>query len=190
MFSRRNKKESGPASPAITNASAAPIRRSVQKSSPSIIASDVVASGNIISEGLIQIDGTFDGSVRAAIISIGETATVKGMMVADEISVRGQMTGEIFARRVQLYNQAIFEGEITHSELGIELGARFEGRLHNTNEPQEKASWGGEAPSQSVGGPTLSKPVFVQPQLAPLEVAPIEVAPIEVAMRDQDVAAE
>ncbi|MDE1174645.1 MAG: polymer-forming cytoskeletal protein [Parvibaculaceae bacterium] len=180
MFSRKDKKESGPASPATANAGASAIRRSGQKSPPSLIASDVVASGNIVSEGMIQIDGTFDGSVRAAVISIGEAATVKGMMVADEISVRGRVTGNIFARRVQLHAQAVFEGGLTHSELGIELGARFEGSIHHTSEPQEKASWGEEAPSPGEIEPALGKPVLVQPQLVPLDLAE----------RDQDAAAE
>lgn len=173
MFSRKNKAkvEAEVAIPASTSSGIAKGRRSGPKSAPSIIANDVVMRGDLVSEGMVQIDGTFDGSVRASTISIGESANVTGLMIADEISVHGTLTGQIHARRVQLHAPCCFEGDITHTELSIELGAKFEGHLRRTEDPLiDRTEMTEDISPARRDRPSMPEyPLITQPQLMPLD---------------------
>ena len=57
-----------------TAVAATPARRSA----PSILSSDLTVTGNIRTEGDIQIEGTVEGDIRAHQLVIGETATIRG----------------------------------------------------------------------------------------------------------------
>ena len=61
---------------------------SVQKSSvPSIISADLRITGNLESDGDIQIDGTVDGDIRSGRITVSETAVVKGALEAETVRI-------------------------------------------------------------------------------------------------------
>jgi len=52
---------------------------------------------------------------------------VEGDVVAEELTIGGQVKGTIHANRVKLNSTAVVEGEIFHRSLSIEENARFEG---------------------------------------------------------------
>jgi len=80
---------------------------SVQKSSvPSIISADLRITGNLESDGDIQIDGTVDGDIRSGRITVSETAVVKGALEAETVRIAGKVTGQIKARQVTLLKSA------------------------------------------------------------------------------------
>jgi cytoskeletal protein CcmA (bactofilin family) len=58
---------------------------------------------------------------------INEGAKVEGDVVADELTIAGQVKGTIHANRVKLNSTAVVEGDIFHRSLSIEENARFEG---------------------------------------------------------------
>jgi cytoskeletal protein CcmA (bactofilin family) len=69
---------------------------------PSIISADLKITGELISEGDIQLNGTLVGDVRSGSLTIGETAHVEGKISARELRVSGEVVGEVNAGEVAL----------------------------------------------------------------------------------------
>lgn len=106
MFSKTRTTESGPQfndipetttppKPSETATSAAPPIPSPapKKAKPaaSVLSSDITITGNVRSSGDIQIEGNIEGDVRAQTLIVGETATVKGEVIADEVITHGRV---------------------------------------------------------------------------------------------------
>ena len=58
---------------------------------PSVLSADLTVTGNIKTQGDIQIEGTVEGDIRAHQLTIGETATIKGEIVGDDVIVNGRV---------------------------------------------------------------------------------------------------
>ncbi|PZQ52115.1 MAG: hypothetical protein DI556_00105 [Rhodovulum sulfidophilum] len=116
---------------------ATPPAASAHKPKPpaSILASDLSITGNVRSSGDIQVEGTIDGDVRAQILIIGESATVKGEVIAEEIVVHGRVIGRLRGSKLRLTATARVEGDLVHRTLAIESGAQFEGSVHRQEDP-------------------------------------------------------
>ena len=95
---------------------------------PSIIGADLKIVGDLSSDGEIQIDGAVDGDIRTKSLLVGETARIKGEIVADTVFVHGSISGQIKSREVNLAKTAHVVGDILHENLAIETGAFLEGR--------------------------------------------------------------
>lgn len=52
---------------------------------------------------------------------------MEGDVVAEDLTIGGQVKGAIHASRVKLNSTAVVEGDIFHRSLSIEENARFEG---------------------------------------------------------------
>jgi len=61
------------------------------KPAPSVMSSDITVVGNLRSSGDIQIEGTVEGDIRAQVLIVGEGATVKGEVVAEDVVVNGRV---------------------------------------------------------------------------------------------------
>jgi cytoskeletal protein CcmA (bactofilin family) len=94
----------------------------------SLIAGNVTIKGDVVTEGDVQLDGVVQGDLRVGHLTIGETGEVKGAIEAQVVDLRGHVTGSIRARQVKLFGTAHMDGDITHTELAIDAGARFQGR--------------------------------------------------------------
>ncbi len=94
---------------------------------PSIISADLTVTGNLFSEGEIQIDGTINGDVKTATLLVGETATINGDITAKRVRVHGHINGSIEAQFVTLAQSAHVKGDVIHEDLAIEKGAFLEG---------------------------------------------------------------
>lgn len=102
-------------------------------STPSVIATDMNVLGNIISEGLLDIDGKIDGNVRCHTVSIRENGRVKGDVIAEVAYVYGTIEGLLKAKSVTLFSSARVLGSIMHEALSIEDGAFIDGKLKRTD---------------------------------------------------------
>ena len=96
-------------------------------SMPSIVSANLRINGDLISEGDIQIEGTVEGNITSRMLTVGESGTVKGEIVADQVTIAGTVVGKVKARTVTLAQTSDVTGDISHEALGIEAGARFEG---------------------------------------------------------------
>lgn len=101
----------------------------------SIIGEDLTITGNIISKGEVQIEGEIQGDIYCSALTVGDKGRVKGGIVAEDVSVRGRVTGSIHALNVTLEPNAHIEGDICHQNLQLEQGSFFEGRSRRAENP-------------------------------------------------------
>ncbi|MGL6208478.1 MAG: bactofilin family protein [Paracoccaceae bacterium] len=105
------------------------------KAAVSVLSSDLTVVGNLRTSGDIQVEGTVEGDIRAHLLTVGETATIKGEIVADDIVVNGRVIGKVRGLKVRLTSTARVEGDIIHKTIAIESGAHFEGSVQRQDDP-------------------------------------------------------
>src|SRR3546814_11413014 len=76
MFSKTKDSSSTPES--HTSTSSEPKRSTAKAGVPSIISADLRITGNLKSDGDIQVDGHVEGDIDSATLTVGEGAHVKG----------------------------------------------------------------------------------------------------------------
>ncbi|MBI1418403.1 MAG: polymer-forming cytoskeletal protein [Limimaricola sp.] len=145
MFSKSKINEPGPKAP-----DAAPVadtskpagtstdyKSAAPKAKPpaSVLSSDLTIKGNLKTTGDIQIEGQVEGDIRAHLLTVGEGATVKGEVVADDVVVNGRIIGRVRGLKVRLTSTARVEGDIIHKTIAIESGAHFEGSVQRQDDP-------------------------------------------------------
>ena len=96
---------------------------------PSIVSAGLHISGNMVSDGDIQIEGTIEGDLKSRTLIIGAEGLVKGSIVADEVAIDGMVEGKIKAKSVILHENSQVIGDITYDLLTVLAGARIEGSL-------------------------------------------------------------
>ena len=107
------------------------------------IGSDVTIVGSIQFDGPIEIEGTVQGDIRCAAVSVSRYGTVMGTIVADDVTVEGGVNGSIYANKLVLKPDCDVEGEIYHRELSLEQGSYFDGKSRPHKDPLSLA----EAPA-------------------------------------------
>ncbi len=112
---------------------------------PSLISADMRLIGDLVSQGEVQIDGAVEGDIRAKSLLVGETADIKGEILADQVRVHGRVDGQIKARIVHLAATAHVAGDVLHESLSIETGAFIEGNCKRINDRREIPSDGSDA---------------------------------------------
>ncbi len=115
----------------------APATSAAPKAKPpaSLLSADLTITGNIKSSGDIQVEGTVEGDIRAHLLTVGESATIRGEIVADDIVVNGRVVGRVRGLKVRLTSTARVEGDIIHKTIAIESGAHFEGSVQRQEDP-------------------------------------------------------
>jgi cytoskeletal protein CcmA (bactofilin family) len=103
----------------------------------SSISSQMAVAGKIICKGLIRVHGVVEGELNASNALIADGARVQGDVVAKELTIGGQVKGNIHALRVKLLSTAVVEGEIFHQSLSIDENAWFEGCSRPDDIPSE-----------------------------------------------------
>lgn len=136
------KPAAAPAAPAAAPAAApkpaqSEFKASAPKAKPpaSVLSTDLHVSGNMKTTGDIQVEGTVEGDIRAHLLTIGETATIKGEVIADDVVINGRIVGRVRGLKVRLTSTARVEGDIIHKTIAIESGAHFEGSVQRQDDP-------------------------------------------------------
>ena len=106
-----------------------------QRTTPSVLSADLTIKGDLQTAGDVQIEGNVEGDIRARQLTIGETATVRGEVLADEVIVNGRVVGRLRGMKVRLSSTARVEGDIIHKTIAIESGAHFEGSVQRQDDP-------------------------------------------------------
>lgn len=94
----------------------------------SVLSSTLMIDGNITGSGDLHLEGTVRGDVKAGHLVVGEAGNVEGSIEAETIEIRGRVVGGISGKQVRLSATAYVEGDITHEQLSIDVGAYFVGR--------------------------------------------------------------
>ena len=95
------------------------------KAAASVLSSDLTVVGNLRTTGDIQVEGTVEGDIRAHLLTVGESATIRGEIVADDIVVNGRVIGRVRGLKVRLTSTARVEGDIIHKTIAIESRRAF-----------------------------------------------------------------
>jgi cytoskeletal protein CcmA (bactofilin family) len=145
MFSKSKINEPGPKSgEAIASADAGKketvstdYKASAPKAKPpaSMLSADLLITGNLKTTGDIQVEGQVEGDIRAHLLTVGEGATIKGEVIADDVVVNGRVIGRVRGLKVRLTSTARVEGDIIHKTIAIESGAHFEGSVQRQDDP-------------------------------------------------------
>ena len=85
-------KASEPAKPTTTDTAATAPKA---KPAPSVLSSDLLITGNLKTTGDIKVEGQVEGDIRAHLLTVGEGATVKGEVIADDVVVNGRIVGRV-----------------------------------------------------------------------------------------------
>lgn len=133
------------------------------KPAASVLSSDLTITGNVKTTGDIQVEGTIEGDIRAHLLTVGESATIRGEIVADDIVVNGRVIGRVRGLKVRLTSTARVEGDIIHKTIAIESGAHFEGSVQRQDDPlatgrSASAPPASPAPAQSSAPAAPAKP--------------------------------
>jgi cytoskeletal protein CcmA (bactofilin family) len=126
---------------------------------PSIISADLKIVGDLHSSGDLQIDGAIEGNISSRSLTIGESAVVRGTLVAETVRVYGEVFGEVKANAVTLAKTAKVEGDITHQSLTMEAGADLIGRLTRL----ETKIGGSARPAEKAANPAPANPAPANP---------------------------
>jgi cytoskeletal protein CcmA (bactofilin family) len=140
----------------VTAPSSAPMAQPKAKPAPSTIASDLTVTGNILTTGDMQVDGTIEGDIRAHLLTVGEHATISGEIIADDIVIHGHIRGRVRGVKVRLTSSAKVEGDIIHKTIAIESGAHFEGSVQRRDDPLGEGKPAQLAPPRQAPRPATS----------------------------------
>ena len=85
----------------------------------------------------MQLDGKFEGEIRIHSLTVGEQGWVDGVIDAQEIIIKGKVTGSINAIKVTIEKTADISGDITHHSISVASGAKVNANISQFNEEQK-----------------------------------------------------
>jgi cytoskeletal protein CcmA (bactofilin family) len=116
---------------AISGKDASALKKEIThlKSMPTIISKDLIIDGDVVSLGLIEIEGQIKGSIKGNSVVLREEGFVEGTIVAESISIRGRFEGNISAQNISVSSKGKILGNIEYGSLEVEDGASIEGQF-------------------------------------------------------------
>lgn len=108
--------------------------------SSTVIARDLVVTGKLNGEGVVQIEGSVVGEINLkGYVIVTSTGRVKGPIEADVIRIAGQVEGNLISHdHVQLERTGTISGDVTTVSFVIENGGRLNGRTTMVPEQASK----------------------------------------------------
>jgi len=99
----------------------------------SIIAEEVVLTGNIKTQGALQVEGTVRGDLEVSALTIGPTGVFEGNVTCRNLSIRGKFSGTSVCKELMVSSSAQIDAKITYQDLTLQRGAALRGELHVAN---------------------------------------------------------
>ncbi|MGM0548828.1 MAG: bactofilin family protein [Bacillota bacterium] len=102
----------------------------------SIIGKGAKITGELVTSNSVRVEGKIDGSIESkSTLIIGKEALIKNKVKAKNITIAGQVEGEIIAHnKVELLQTAKVNADISTKSLKIEEGAVFNGSSKSLTE--------------------------------------------------------
>ncbi len=100
-----------------------------------VIGKSITIRGEVSGDEDLLVDGTIDGSITlsASRLTIGPNGRVKANLVARDVIIFGQVSGNVLATgSVDLRQSATLKGDITAARLAIEENATIQGKADLT----------------------------------------------------------
>jgi cytoskeletal protein CcmA (bactofilin family) len=154
--------------------SSSPMRSSQGAKGFSTLGTGLIIEGNVTGNGDLVLDCTVHGDVKVSHLTVGESGNIEGKVEADTVEVRGRVVGSIKGQQVKLQATAYVEGDITHEQLAIDVGAYFQGRCLQTRRvEQANVTPVNAAPAaQPTAASASSAPAGVTPSSTPAAGTP------------------
>lgn len=103
--------------------------KSSLKLTPSILAKELSINGDIISSGVIEIEGAIKGNIKGNSVVIRESGVVDGEIKASSVSVYGKFNGLMESDVISIFSKARVVGTISYKSLSVEDGALIDGQF-------------------------------------------------------------
>lgn len=99
---------------------------------PSIVSSNTKIVGDMISKGIIHVDGVVEGDVTCEELIIGIRGSVVGAVTSNELQIYGLLQGKAKVDNLFIAKTAKLIGDARHNSIAIEPGAYIDGHcIHN-----------------------------------------------------------
>ena len=121
----------------------------------SIIATDVRIIGDIESDGIIRIDGTVEGAIRAGRqVLVGRQGVVHGDISAREIVIGGAVHGTVTAsERLEVQASSTIIGDISTKAIAVSEGGKINGTVRISDAAEGASHTSGErSPAIAIAG--------------------------------------
>src|SRR4051812_44050765 len=94
-----------------------------------VIAAGTTVEGTLRGRGMVQVDGTVDGTLIAeGQVSVGPEGRILGEVTADQLSVGGKVEGALHARgHLHVLASGSVRGNARYTSLQIERGGVMDG---------------------------------------------------------------
>lgn len=96
---------------------------------PTVISEGFSLSGDIISEGILHVEGRTNGTIKASSINVGPRGYVEGVVACASLHIKGGFVGTAVCGELVIAASAVVKGNITYQVLTIGRGASIEGEL-------------------------------------------------------------
>ena len=101
------------------------------------VGSGVRVEGRIEGAEISDISGTLSGTIKSSNINISNSGTFNGDMSGQDITISGNVEGEINCDEYLIVNQsANIKGTIEYSSLQVSYGAKIQGTLRHRGSVQ------------------------------------------------------
>lgn len=107
-------------------------------STTSILAPNVHFEGLLTGDGLVRLEGSYSGMIKnEGHLVIGQTAVVKANVEGNDVTVYGQVEGDVTAHgRLDLKATARVNGKVQAARLSVQEGALLVGKCDVVRTPE------------------------------------------------------
>ena len=129
-------------------------RFSASHSDANVLGRGVRVRGRVSGDGDLRIEGDVEGDVRVSgAFELADGGSVNGDVFAKSVAIDGALTGQVQAEGpVLIRASARVTGNMNGSEVALEEGAAFSGRIEAEFELPDDLAGGGAAPTRGRRG--------------------------------------
>lgn len=102
---------------------------------PTIVSEGSTVKGDIISDGIIHIDGRVEGDITCAELVVGLKGSVSGSVNTQTLHLYGMLQGKASVDKLFIAKTAKLIGDVTHNSIAIEPGAYIDGHCIRSGSP-------------------------------------------------------
>jgi len=102
---------------------------------PTIISENTVIKGDIVSDGIIHVDGNIEGDISCMELVIGVKGSVTGSVTVQNMHLYGTLRGKAVADNLFVSKTAKLIGDAKHNSIAIEPGAYIDGHCMRAGAP-------------------------------------------------------
>ena len=102
---------------------------------PSIVSENTKIVGNIVSDGIVHVDGHVEGDISCDELIIGIKGGVNGSVTTSSLQLYGALKGKAFVDNLFIAKSAKLVGDAVHNTIAIEPGAYIDGHCMRQGDP-------------------------------------------------------